>query len=461
MPKTIVLCSDGTGNADIKGRGTNVFKLFEAIDLNEHRTNPDFETQLAYYDDGVGTKGSVVLRALGGIAGYGLKNNVKELYKELSRVYDEGDRVMLFGFSRGAFTVRTLAGMIGACGVLKGERFKTARDLRDAVEMAYNAYRAGYHSKLTLAIGRLRGWESKGKALEHFRAACHSDDPDASQLHGAVRIQFIGVWDTVDAVGMPFDIATLVNHWLYQFKFSTETLGDHVDAACHALSIDDPRLAFVPVLWRKDPRIQQVWFAGVHSNVGGGYPKQGMSLVALDWMLAHAERAGLRMQKSDRELFRGHATVDDLLYNPRARMGIFYRWAPRDVRNYCAAAGDVEPVIHLSVAERIAHATDDYAPGNIPPGTRVTYTLADKDDPQRELKEAMLAMRASAVEAALHHALGSRYTAERQPDPKEHEKWIHKWWKRRSEWPEVPETRRGEAATETQTSTKDVDDNNQ
>ena len=110
MPKNIILCSDGTGNTDIKGRGTNVFKLFEAIDLTEHRTNPDLDTQLAFYDDGVGTRGNVVVRSLGGIAGYGLKRNVKELYRELSRVYDPGDRIFLFGFSRGAFTVRTLGG---------------------------------------------------------------------------------------------------------------------------------------------------------------------------------------------------------------------------------------------------------------------------------------------------------------------------------------------------------------
>lgn len=409
MPKTIILCSDGTGNADIKGRGTNVFKLFEAIDLNEHRTNPAFDTQLAFYDDGVGTKGAVILRILGGAAGYGLKRNVKELYKELARVYDEGDRVMLFGFSRGAFTVRTLAGMIGACGVLKGEAFKTARELREAVEMAYNAYRCGYHSALTAAWGRLRGWESREEARRRFEQRYFHDDPAANRLHRTVRIRFIGVWDTVDAVGLPFAIASFVNRWIYQFKFSTERLGEHVDGACQALSIDDPRLAFEPVLWWADRRIQQVWFAGVHSNVGGGYTKQGMSLVALDWMLAQAERAGLRLQKTDRELFRGHATVDDLLYNPRARFGIFYRWAPRDIRRYCETARIDEPTIHLSVAERIAHATDDYAPGNIPPGCKVVYTLSDKDDPRREQKEALLAMRAEAVEYALRQALGQRY----------------------------------------------------
>ena len=115
MAKNIVICSDGTGNTAIKGRGTNVFKLFEAVDLNGHRTNLSLDAQLAFYDDGVGTTGVTLLKLLGGVAGVGLARNVRQLYRELSRVYDPGDRIFLFGFSRGAFTVRTLAGMIGTC----------------------------------------------------------------------------------------------------------------------------------------------------------------------------------------------------------------------------------------------------------------------------------------------------------------------------------------------------------
>jgi uncharacterized protein (DUF2235 family) len=403
VPKNIILCSDGTGNTDIKGRGTNVFKLFEAVDLTEHRTNPDLDTQLAFYDDGVGTRGNVVVRSLGGIAGYGLKRNVKELYRELSRVYDPGDRIFLFGFSRGAFTVRTLAGMIGACGILNGNDFEKAQDLRDAVSQAYSAYRAKYRSVVSRAIGAVLRWPSPDIALSRFFTEY------SHRIYRDVPIEFIGVWDTVDAVGMPFAIADAVNRLIYQFKFRTHDLGRNVKRACHALSIDDPRLAFVPVLWRgPDPRIEQVWFAGVHSNVGGGYPKQGMSLVALDWMLAHAQSVGLRTQLLDRDLFRGHATVDDLMYDPRAGLGLFYRWGPRDIAKNCRDSG-IQPLIHLSVAERIAHATDDYAPGNIPPDVRVVTTPVDADDPERERKQLLLDRRAQAVGAAITAALAGRY----------------------------------------------------
>src|SRR4051812_17949846 len=101
MSKNIVVCSDGTGNTTIKGRGTNVFKLFEAVDVNGHRWDPHLVPQLAFYDDGVGTENFKPLKILGGAAGVGLSRNVRELYKEVARVYDPGDQIYMFGFSRG------------------------------------------------------------------------------------------------------------------------------------------------------------------------------------------------------------------------------------------------------------------------------------------------------------------------------------------------------------------------
>ncbi|MBZ5559618.1 MAG: DUF2235 domain-containing protein [Acidobacteriia bacterium] len=401
MPKNIILCSDGTGNADIKGRGTNVFKLFEAVDLNEHRTNPELEAQLAFYDDGVGSKGSMLTRLMGNATGYGLAANVKQLYRELSRVYDEEDRIFLFGFSRGAFTVRTLADMIGKCGVLKGDTFETATDLRKAVDAAYDAYRAYYDSHLTSLMVRLTNGADGPTRVREFQ--------ENYEPYRDVKIRFIGVWDTVDAVGLPFAIADTVNTLIYQFKFPDRLLGEHVQHAYHALSLDDDRRAFEPVLWHAgegDTRIEQVWFAGVHSNVGGGYPKQGMSLVALDWMLAHAETHRLRLQPLDNQMFRGHASVDDMMYNPRAGLGLFYRWAPRDVRAYCEKSGIDQPTIHLTVAERIAHGTDDYAPGNIPPRATVAFTPPSGQDAEdvRERKVDILQRRAAAVQEVLDRA---------------------------------------------------------
>src|SRR5262249_8644060 len=209
--KNIIVCSDGTGNTAIKGRGTNVFKLFEAIDLHGHLTNADFEPQLAVYDDGVGTESFKPLKLLGGAFGLGLSRNVRKLYKELARVYDPGDRIFLFGFSRGAFTVRTLAGMILRCGIVDVASTQTTAELDAAVEETYAAYRAGYDSRLTWALGRLLGWKSREDAIAGVRQR-YSFHPDA-------KIAFIGVWDTVDAVGLPLPISDWVNLTVYHCKF--------------------------------------------------------------------------------------------------------------------------------------------------------------------------------------------------------------------------------------------------
>src|SRR5262249_19954407 len=205
-------------------------------------------------------------------------------------------------------------------------------------------------------------------AAKEFRAR-HSHDFD-------VRIRFLGVWDTVDAVGLPFFIGDLINVTVYRFKFPDLYLTPIVDRACQALALDDERESFSPLLWRQRPgdeaRIEQVWFAGAHSNVGGGYPKQGMSLVTLDWMLSHAQRAGLHLRQDglrlnpiDRESLRSHASVDDKLYDPRAGIGVFYRWKIRRIADLCARH-ELPVKIHSRVLERVAHATDDSTPGNRP-----------------------------------------------------------------------------------------------
>lgn len=359
--KNIIICSDGTGNSAIKGRGTNVFKLFEAIDLNGHRYDPNRDPQVAFYDDGVGTERFKLLKIFAGATGWGLSRNVQQLYKEIVRIYDPGDRLFLFGFSRGAFTVRTLVGLIHTCGILDSKRFATADALEAAVGRAYRLYRESYRT----ALAKLFLGEPDGSQIAQLRKE--------SCCEGDVDIAFLGVWDTVDGVGLPFHLSDFINMTVYRFKFPDRKLSGCVGRACHALAVDDERHSFHPLLWEEDPRIEQVWFAGAHSNIGGGYPKQGMSLVTLDWMISEAEQAGLRLVGSDRELYREHASVDDKLYNSRAGLGMFYRWKPRNIAAMCAEQG-IAPKLHLSVIERIAHGTNDYTPGNLPPNPKVVFT---------------------------------------------------------------------------------------
>jgi uncharacterized protein (DUF2235 family) len=387
MSKNIVVCSDGTGNTAIKGRGTNVFKLFEAVDLNGHKTDPRLTPQVAIYDDGVGTENFKPLKILGGAFGYGLARNVRQLYRELVRIYDPGDQIYLFGFSRGAFTVRTLAGMIHSCGILDIQKIETNDALHEAVDKAYDTYRKRYRTELSKLLRPERP-DEVNKEFAEFRMQ-HSIKPE-------VKIRFLGVWDTVDAVGSPLHISDFINLTVHRFKFPDPCLNDSVLKACQALSIDDERLSFHPVLWANDPRIKQVWFAGVHSNVGGGYPKQGMSLVALDWMMQQASVNDLRFLPEDRELYREHANVDDKLYNSRSGVGIFYRWLPRDMKKLCEAA-KVKPSIHISVLERIAHGTEDYAPGNI--STRADVVITSTGD---SVLDVALLNRAAAVQKVIN-----------------------------------------------------------
>jgi hypothetical protein len=271
-------------------------------------------------------------------------------------------------------------------------------------EETYAAYRAGYKSALTDWLARRRNWKSRAKAIDEAH--------DRYTYHPETTIAFIGVWDTVDAVGLPLPISDWFNSTIHQFKFPTRDLSDRVELAVHALAVDDERSAFTPVLWAADgDRVEQVWFAGVHSNVGGGYPKQGMSLVALEWLLQKADEKGLHIQKMDLDLIRGHASVDDKIYDPRANLGVFYHWAPRRIHTLCKKNG-VPVKIHVSVLERLANGTGDYAPGNLPFGATVVPTLTG--DP---VADRFATRRAKAAQAVLAAAGKGRTDAAGNPKP--------------------------------------------
>ena len=327
------------------------------------------------YHDGVGTESIKWAALLAGATGWGLSRNVKQLYGELARVYAPGDKIFLFGFSRGAFTVRTLAGLIHACGILDLSKYPTNDDFNRAVDEAYGQYRQLYNSWLTSLFHETR--KLTPERVAELRGRFSVRVPEFDDPNGR-PIAFMGVWDTVDAVGLPIRAAEFVNRVLYAFKFPDRTLNLSVGHACHAVALDEQRESFAPVLWNErkteqPERIEQVWFSGVHSNVGGGYPRQGMSLVALDWIMSRAEQHGLRFVPAERLIYRYHADVDDKMYDSRGGIGVFYRWQPRDVQRLCDENGIV-PKIHCSVFERIARNTEGYAPGSLPADAVVVTT---------------------------------------------------------------------------------------
>ena len=346
MPKNIIICSDGTGNTAVKGRGTNVFKLYEAVDVAGHLSDSSNYEQVAIYDDGVGTQKLKLIRVLAGAFGFGLARNVRQLYAELVRCYSKGDHIYVFGFSRGAFTARTLAGFIDHAGILNPTGL-SSQDLNSVVGDLYRAYRKARPAVLERVTTPLtRGFRWLWRQLRPL---------PGYGFHGERTIKFVGVWDTVDAVGFPIPgIAWIWNHLVHRFKFTGRARPDCVQKACHALAIDEARASFEIFLWQDDPRVEQVWFAGVHSNVGGGYPKQGMSLVALDWMMSHAENeseGSLRFGEGLRAQYHDAINVHDNLYDSRSGPAIYYRYGPRDVAAICSdgrGAGEGSSLSHRS-----------------------------------------------------------------------------------------------------------------
>lgn len=387
-PKTtgrnIVLCSDGTGNRGGKARGTNVWAIVNAV-----WRHPDAagklppRTQTTFYDDGIGSQSFVVFKILGGAFGWGYSRNIRGLYKSLVSVYEPGDDIYLFGFSRGAYTVRGLAGLILKQGILNRHKFDSSKELNDAVHDVFGAYREGYKSIASWLRARLLpGYGEAYERCKNEGKIHHLDGGKDTKTH----IRFIGVWDTVGAVGLPFDELSTALNKIVRFRFPDRKLNKNVVKACHAIAIDDERRTFWPVMWdeesgKESERIKQVWFAGMHSNVGGGYEKDQMALVALDWMMAEAEKEGLTFYKDVRARIREDANAHGRMYDSRAALAAYYRYKPRDMEAICRTAKvkNDTPKVHFSALRRAARATEDYAPLKLPANIEVVGTH-DVDD---------------------------------------------------------------------------------
>lgn len=295
--KRIITCSDGTWNKpnqNFKGNPvtTNVQKIFEAI------CNSDDQQvkQIKYYDEGIGAEGSWVNRWLDGATGKGIDDNILNAYKFILWNYEPGDELYLFGFSRGAYTARSLAGLIRNCGILKNNDLTLIKE-------AYRIYRT--RNPVTDPNGT--------ESLAFKQKNSYYD----------LRIKFIGVWDTVGELGIPSRSFQWYNKKKYQFHDTT--LSSITDFAYQALAIDEKRSNFMPTLWEKSAKViagqvqqtmEQVWFPGVHSNIGGGYPDQGLSDNTLNWMVNKAKGADLGFEKLYLENHL-HPNVEGTLYNSK------------------------------------------------------------------------------------------------------------------------------------------------
>lgn len=267
--KRLVVCCDGTWAKPDNKHVTNVEKIARTIQIDPTRAGGI--TQLVYYISGVGAGSFAADRLLGGAFGFGLSHNVIACYRFLAQNFEPDDEIFILGFSRGAYTARSLAGMIAKVGLLTRRSLVEER-LRDAVHL---------YQREKLVEGDF------GASIEEFRHD-HCNTP---------RLRFLGVFDTVGALGVPGF------RWRTP-RFHDVQLSTQVDCARQALAIDEARLIFAPTLWEvpagsppgtstENERVKQVWFEGAHSDIGGGYDETGLSDTTLLWMMREARSMGL------------------------------------------------------------------------------------------------------------------------------------------------------------------------
>lgn len=316
----LVVCADGTWNTPDDEDGglpapTNVVKLNNAV--ADHWDGVD---QKKYYHPGVGAGGRWYDRLRGGGLGWGLDNNIRSAYRWLAANYEPGDSIFLFGFSRGAYTVRSLGGMISCCGLLDLRRGQVKEaDARQQVRLAFECYRERDENGADLS----RLADSK-----FHNASSSAEAPKSTPIH------FIGVWDTVGALGIPERLR------FFRFldpperhRFHDTDLSGIVRYGRHAVAMDEMRYNFVPTLWsnwdESATEVKQLWFPGVHGNVGGGYFYRGLSDGALRWMIDEAREAGLQFKQGIESHLADNPA--DVLHD--SRTGIFsrLRTEPRQV----------------------------------------------------------------------------------------------------------------------------------
>lgn len=315
--KRIVICSDGTWNRpeklNIKSYPTNVLKFARGIAPKDDNGI----TQVIFYDWGIGSYHDSIEA---GAFGKGLEKNVMDGYRFIMHNYEPGDEIYLFGFSRGAYTVRSLSGLLNNCHILKKEN-------SHLVEEAFALYKDPENSP-------------NGASSEAWRLT--------NSMPNSGEVTFIGVWDTVGAMGLPFSLFGLIEdkHLFYDKK-----LGNNVKTARHALSLDEERKDFEPTIWhpREGTDLKQVWFAGCHADVGGSYSPDTNGTFSSDipmmWLLKEATLKGLKFDPF----------IQVVNLNPESELHTEYKRMFKLLGKYVREIPDYSTIpteVHISVKDR-------------------------------------------------------------------------------------------------------------
>lgn len=343
MNKRIIICSDGTWNDPNQKEGkeynpTNVTKIARAI----KPVSSDSKQQIVFYDWGIGAdQRGLKSRLTAGLCGIGIDKNIRDAYRFLVHNYIDGDEIFLFGFSRGAYTARSLVGLIRNSGIL--EKIYSAK-----IPEAYRFYRNDLHPN--------------EDSLKNFR----------KEFSKEVNIKFIGVWDTVGSLGVPITptrwiAKKLIKGFNRRYEFHDVELSKIVKNAYHALAIDEKRNPFRPTLWKNSPKagqnIEQVWFPGVHGDVGGGYVDDRLGSVAFMWLKEKAEVCGLEFDEEYINKFIG----PDVMGKLHESYTIVYKllWKLGKYERLIGEKKDANESVHSATIERYKNITLSYKPRNL------------------------------------------------------------------------------------------------
>ena len=386
MSKNIVFCADGSWNGpgkdfddnEVSTDPSNVLKLYHwlagrdtigstkfAGEAERMLVDPTGKViQVSKYIDGVGYDSNWLVKVLGGVFGAGLITRLVRGYTFISRNYELGDKIHIYGFSRGAYTARALADFIVNQGLLDATKIDLTQK-EDAYRMGCAAW-SQYQKSRTLAKG--------GNFLQKLNRTLVDlplffTTPSVAPVYVSARVELVGVWDTVGALGIPF--YGLHDGRIDAFEFAGTNLHPHIAHGRHGISLDEMRIDFTPNIWSPRENVNQVLFAGAHADIGGSYPssESGLSDCALNWMVEESIPVGVLFDKVPD----GYAPCDIGRANEPWECHPFDRFPAqfRFVRKFPDFAG-LKP--HASLTKRIGQTVNylpsgnsfKYAPANIP-----------------------------------------------------------------------------------------------
>jgi uncharacterized protein (DUF2235 family) len=373
--KRIFIFADGTGNA-YSTQESNVWRLSQALDTSG-------DNVVAQYIAGVGTSSFKPWATFDAATGIGVPGNVRELYSFLCKEWKPHVEIYMFGFSRGAFTIRTLIGLIASQGLVAATQKNSSGKLAEVSSADMTKYALAAYRNYRAQVADSWPWWQRplfvhaARALRKIRQFFYRSEFENPQVEKEVSIKFVGLFDTVEAFGVPIEeMRIAIDRVFWPISFRNNKISPIAHAVRHALSLDDERTSFHPLrIERADgedeaearKRIKEVWFAGVHSDVGGGYPDGDLSLVPLLWMVDELKRVDENrdsFRKQELEIWQRHASAYAPRHDSRSTIAILYRYAPRDAEPLGRDGKPLfdPPLVHYSVVERIAFGYDRYAP---------------------------------------------------------------------------------------------------